>query len=90
MNKHESHEQASALVVEFGLGGLPRDVVDRVRPALGHGASINQTHEAARALAEECPPTCLQGVFFALLVLSNPGVQLGGAGQTTTTGDKNG
>lgn len=76
MKKHESHERQNALVVEFGLGGLPRDVVDRVRPALVEGASVEQTHDAARALAEECQPTCLQGVFFALLMLSNPNIQL--------------
>lgn len=75
MNPSYSRNATQSLVAEFGIGGLPPDVAERVRMALVSGASIDQTHEAARALAEECPPTCLQGVFFSLLVLSNPSIQ---------------
>jgi hypothetical protein len=83
MNTSKPHTPTSALVAEFGLGGLPPEVAARVLPALGEGASIGQTHDAARALAEECPPTCLQGVFFALLLLSNPGIQINNQGAQT-------
>lgn len=74
MNARQTHADRASLFTAFGIGALPPEVYQRVQPALQPGASLEQVHEAARALAEECPLTCLQGVFFALICMGNPNV----------------
>lgn len=76
MNNNPQQPGLSTLVAALGLGALPPPVYARVVPALQEGATLADMHEAARAIAEECPPTCLQGVIGALIFLANPHIDI--------------
>lgn len=71
MNTATQKAGLSTLVAAMGLGALPPGVYERVIPAIQGGASLEVMHEAARAVADECPTTCLQGVVFSLIFLLN-------------------
>ena len=77
MNTTNKHPGYSTLLAAFGLAALPPELYQRVVAALQPGATLAQIHDAAHAIANDCPTTCLQGVISTLVFLANPDVDLG-------------
>jgi len=73
MNFPNDRAGLTSILASFGLSALPPDIYVRTLKALQPGTNMAVLHEAANAIANEAPVTCLEGVITTLLYLANPG-----------------